>query len=164
MKIYTKTGDDGTTALFGGKRLGKDSPIVEAYGTLDELTSYLGVALEQAPDQSGFLTRIQKNLYVIMAVVSGSKQPLEFLIDETKLLESEIDTQTKKLKELRRFILPQGTLTSAHVHVARTVCRRAERRLVAIAADMTIRQYINRLSDYLFTLARTLSREKEVFA
>jgi cob(I)alamin adenosyltransferase len=99
-----------------------------------------------------------------MASVSGAKQPLEFLEHETKLLENEIDAQTKMLPELRRFILPQGTLAGAHAHVARTVCRRAERQLVTIAADMAIRQYINRLSDYLFTLARTLSRNQEVFA
>lgn len=164
MNIYTKTGDDGTTALYGGKRLLKSEAIVEAYGTLDELTSYVGVVLEQSPDHARFLTHIQKNLYTIMATVSGAQQPLEFLVDETKRLENEIDIQTKKLPGLRRFILPQGTLESAHVHVARTVCRRAERRLVAIKTDSKICQYINRLSDYLFTLARTLACEKEVFA
>ncbi len=164
MKIYTRTGDDGTTALFGGKRIAKDNPIVEAYGTVDELTSYLGIVIEFAPDHAQLLTRIQKNLYKIMASVSGAYIPLVFLKDETILLEDEIDKLTKALPPLRQFVLPQGSMGAAYAHVARTVCRRAERRLVATASDHMMYIYINRLSDYLFTLARTLAQDREVFA
>jgi len=164
MKIYTRTGDDGTTALFGGKRIAKDNPIVEAYGTIDELTSSLGIVIVYASEHGETLTRIQKNLYKIMASVSGAQTSLDFLIDETTYLEDEIDRLTQTLPPLHRFVLPQGSSRTAHTHLARTICRRAERRLVAITSDLMIRTYINRLSDYLFTLGRILAKDKEVFA
>lgn len=164
MKIYTKTGDDGTTALFGGKRLSKDNPIVEAYGTVDELTSSLGVVLEYAKEHAKTLTRIQKNLYKIMAAVSGADLSLDFLGTETVLLEKEIDKQTAKLPTLRKFVLPQGSKGAAFAHMARTICRRAERRLVTVSPSPLLCIYINRLSDYLFTLARTLAKDHEIFA
>lgn len=164
MKIYTRTGDDGTTALFGGKRIAKDNPIVEAYGTVDELTSSLGIVIEYASEHLETLTRIQKNLYKIMAAVSGAQTSLDFLTNETTHLEEEIDKLTQTLPPLHRFVLPQGSSGTAYTHQARTICRRAERRLVAITSDLKIRVYINRLSDYLFTLSRILAKEREVFA
>jgi cob(I)alamin adenosyltransferase len=169
MKLYTKTGDAGKTALFGGKRILKSDLQLEAYGTIDELSSTLGwVAVSLDDDDVGFLTHIQKELYAIMAVLAGSDQTvLDHLKESTQTLEQKIDALTRSLPEITDFILPQGSEACTRLHIARTVCRRAERAVVnwhahsdhATEEKKIIAQYIlpylNRLSDYLFMLARS---------
>ena len=165
MKIYTRTGDDGTTALFGGKRVAKNDDVVCAYGTVDELTSSLGVVCPHvSSSDKDILTRVQKTLYAIMASVAGAKNDLSMLQQETKTLEKDIDVMTAKLPPLHKFILPQGPVPVAEIHLCRAICRRAERALVGIHAEKSVIMYINRLSDYLFTLARWYGRYHEVYA
>lgn len=163
MKIYTKKGDDGTTALIGGVRVPKNHIRVEAYGTVDELNSFLGILRGSLKEQNKItIERIQNVLFVIgshLASVPGSKMQLpEITAEDTNLLETEIDRLTADLPELRNFILPGGSNNGSFAHVARCVCRRAERWAVAISesepVEAEIIQYLNRLSDYLFTLAR----------
>lgn len=136
MKIYTKTGDLGETGLWGGKRVPKNHQIIEALGAIDELNALLGT-INLSP-----LENIQKDLMTINSVIAG----FETKVPDPQKLEKEIDKMQAKLPELNRFILPKGPL-----HLARAVCRRAERR--AITAGFKIK-YLNRLSDYLFILAR----------
>lgn len=172
MKIYTKTGDKGETSLFGGKRVSKADTQVEAYGAVDELTSYLGLLIAYLPDEKKqvLLTAIQKNLYEMMAVLSGAKQPIEHIAARINELEQTIDQIEAELPELRRFILPQGNKETATAHIARTICRRAERSVVRLQTEEKIDeekikiiiQYLNRLSDFLFVFARLLSRGREV--
>ena len=134
MPIYTKTGDKGTTSLFGGKRLSKADIQIEAYGTVDELTSFLGmitVKISSKKEQT-FFTTIQKDLYQIMGDLAGYHSPIESLSQRITLFEQTIDTLEKKLPKLNRFILPGGTELSAWFHIVRTVCRRAERNVVAL--------------------------------
>lgn len=172
MKLYTRTGDAGQTSLFGGQRVNKDDARVEAYGTVDELSSILGIVLSQCDDTtiSDILTTVQHRLFEIGADLATPRT------DETRNnssasasvprveqrhiaeLEQWIDQASSDLPTMRYFILPGGTATAAHLHHARTVCRRAERRIVSLASiapvgDMVI-TYVNRLSDLLFALAR----------
>jgi cob(I)alamin adenosyltransferase len=168
MKIYTKTGDAGTTGLFGGGRVGKDHPRVEAYGDVDELNATLGLAraLEPMPRVDEVLVPIQRDLFAIGALLATPdhekmRQHLEKArVDEERVLQLEraIDDADRELEPLRAFVLPGGTPKSAALHVARTVCRRAERRVIHLQSDVEIPQlvvvYLNRLSDLLFTLAR----------
>ncbi len=140
MKIYTRTGDRGETGLYGGKRVPKDDPIIEALGSLDELNAMLG-NLELPLD------KIQKDLQTIASQIAGHKGKTP----SVKRLENEIDRMEKDLPELHNFILPKGP-----VHLARAICRRAERRVVAVAAPGRAK-YLNRLSDYLFVLARWMA-------
>ncbi|MFN2566383.1 MAG: cob(I)yrinic acid a,c-diamide adenosyltransferase [Gemmatimonadaceae bacterium] len=172
MKIYTKTGDAGTTGLFGGGRVGKDHPRVEAYGDVDELNAALGVAraAEPIPRVDEVLVPIQRDLFAIGALLATPdrekmRQHLEKArVDEDRVAELEhaIDDADRELDPLRSFVLPGGTPKAAALHVARTVCRRAERRVVRLQADEEIPQvvviYLNRLSDLLFTLARLANR------
>jgi cob(I)alamin adenosyltransferase len=172
MKIYTKTGDAGTTGLFGGGRVGKDHPRVEAYGDVDELNATLGVAraAEVMPRIDEVLVPIQRDLFAIGALLATPdrekmRQHLEKArVDEDRVaqLERAIDDADRELEPLRAFVLPGGTPKAAALHVARTVCRRAERRVVRLQADEEIPQlvvvYLNRLSDLLFTLARLANR------
>ncbi|MBN8617813.1 MAG: cob(I)yrinic acid a,c-diamide adenosyltransferase [Anaerolineae bacterium] len=165
MKIYTKTGDDGTTSLFSGGRVSKTHLRVEAYGTVDELNSVLGVvrAHHPHPTTDKHLARIQHQLFNLGADLAT---PLDARADwvvrmdsDTILwLEQSIDEMTAQLPELRNFILPGGSLAAAHIHIARTICRRAERIVVALYDHESIGEnvllYLNRLSDFLFTLAR----------
>jgi cob(I)alamin adenosyltransferase len=164
MKIYTKTGDDGTTGLFGGGRVAKASPRVEAYGTVDELNAVLGVVLAVSPSAftKEVLTPIQSELFTIgaeLACEPGKEDKLRMNLvgaNEATRLEQAIDQAELSLKPLSSFVLPGGTLASAQLHIARTVCRRAERRVLATETE-TRREvviYLNRLSDLLFTLAR----------
>ena len=171
MKIYTKTGDDGTTGLFGGARVAKDDPRVEAYGSVDEVNAVVGVAraaeLPQAVDQ--LASRLQEDLFVIgaeLATVTGRHDRLKIpLIDDTDVarLEAEIDRFEAQLEPLTSFILPGGTAAAAALHQARTVCRRAERQVVAASRSSEVRDtitvYLNRLSDLLFVLARFANHE-----
>lgn len=164
MKIYTRKGDKGETSLIGGVRVSKTNARIEAYGTVDELNSFLGVIRDTAEKshQSEVLVEIQNRLFTIgseLASAPESKMKVPELTDgDIELLEKEMDSMNEGLPELKNFILPGGDLAASHCHVARCVCRRAERRTVALAAlaevDERIIRYLNRLSDYLFMLAR----------
>lgn len=165
MKIYTKTGDKGETSLFGGGRVPKDHARVEAYGAIDELNAALGLALSTGPGESieQWLREVQQHLFQLgsdLATPLDAKSDWVVRIGQGQVswLEHAIDTMTAELEPLRNFILPGGTPVAAHLHLARTICRRAERRLVTLgeAAETNAFAliYINRLSDWLFTLAR----------
>lgn len=168
-KIYTKTGDDGTTGLVGGTRVKKFDARLEAYGTIDELNAAVGVIRSyDIPDTiSSVLIEIQNRLFNIGSRLAsdekGDKITEKLSITEAHIafLEKAIDEIEKDLPKLRQFILPGGDLASAYCHVARTVCRRAERRILAFADSGTIQpeivKYINRLSDFLFVLARKMA-------
>jgi cob(I)alamin adenosyltransferase len=165
MKIYTRTGDDGTTMLFGGPRVPKYHLRVEAYGTVDELNSGLGLAraMGPQPDTDGWLHQIQQHLFYIgsdLATPMDAKTDHIVRLDRESAvwLEGVIDEITDQLPPLKNFILPGGSPVAAQIHVARTVCRRAERITAYLAESEEIGKYvlpyINRLSDFLFTLAR----------
>lgn len=166
MKIYTKTGDQGQTGLFGGPRVAKDHARIEAYGTVDELNAALGVARCQTPpDEMGrLLTRIQNELFDLGAELAtpdaSQRDMVKISQSHIEAQEAAIDQFESSLPPLKQFILPGGTPLAAHLHLARTICRRAERRLVTlVASDLTEHSpltlvYLNRLSDLLFVLAR----------
>jgi cob(I)alamin adenosyltransferase len=172
MKIYTRTGDAGDTGLFGGGRVGKDHPRVEAYGDVDELNAVLGLvrALEPMPRIDEVLVPVQRDLFAIGALLATPdrdkmRASLEKArIDEARIIELEggIDRCDAELEPLRSFIVPGGTAKAASLHVARTICRRAERRVVALRHGEEIPEivviYLNRLSDLLFTLARLANK------
>jgi cob(I)alamin adenosyltransferase len=167
MKIYTKTGDTGDTSLLGGARVGKDDLRVEAYGAVDELNALLGVALSHADDADlrTLLATIQKDLFAIGSQLADpvgtvvQRQEKAVIADaHVEALEHAIDGREAALPPLRTFILPGGGTVGATLHLARTVCRRAERRVVALGRASRIAPvvvvYLNRLSDLLFVLAR----------
>jgi len=168
MKIYTRTGDEGDTGLFGGGRVTKDHPRVEAYGDIDELNAAIGMAraVELMPRVDEVLAPLQRDLFAIGALLATpdrdkmAEQLAKARIDEERIaqLERAIDEGDAELEPLKAFIMPGGTPKAAALHVARTVCRRAERRVVALARDTElpglVTIYLNRLSDLLFTLAR----------
>lgn len=163
MKIYTKTGDDGTTALFSGGRVAKTDIRVEAYGTVDEINSILGVVLAHQPDAAEWLITLQNQLFQLgadLATPLDAKSEWIVRMDQAGIdwLEARIDEMTAELEPLKQFILPGGCLAAAHLQVARTVCRRAERITAAAQAETAINPltliYLNRLSDFLFTVAR----------
>jgi len=172
MRIYTKTGDKGDTGLFGGGRVAKDDPRVDAYGEVDELNAVLGMArsVEMMPRIDEVLLPVQRDLFAIGALLATPdhekmQQQLEKArIDDGRIaqLERAIDEGEAELEPLRAFILPGGTPKSAVLHVARTVCRRAERRVVHLAHELPLPPlvvvYLNRLSDLLFVLARVANR------
>ena len=177
MKVYTKTGDTGTTALFGGTRVPKDHARIESYGTVDELNSYIGLIRDQEINQhfKDILIEIQDRLFTVGAILAtppekevlknGQKrlQNLCIIESDIELLEKEIDTMEDSLPQMTHFVLPGGHTTVSYCHIARCVCRRAERLAVHLShnepvADIAIK-YLNRLSDYLFVLARKLSKE-----
>ncbi|MEE4270754.1 MAG: cob(I)yrinic acid a,c-diamide adenosyltransferase [Thermoanaerobaculales bacterium] len=167
MKIYTKTGDGGETSLYSGGRVGKDSPRIEAYGTVDELNSVLGVLLaEDVPDEAADrLREVQSDLFSMGSVLADPKGKLDF--DGGALatdgLEAWIDAMEEELPELRSFILPGGCREAALAHVARSVCRRAERRVLAVdGAPAGVVPYLNRLSDALFVLARWFNLKRDI--
>jgi cob(I)alamin adenosyltransferase len=176
MKIYTKTGDAGDTGLFGGGRVPKSHPRVEAYGDVDELNAVLGVvrAAGDMPRIDDVIAPIQRDLFAIGALlatpdIDKMRQHLEKAkVDDARIAELEraIDAGDDELEPLKAFIIPGGTPKAAALHVARTVCRRAERRVVELAANTDIPQlvviYLNRLSDLLFTLARVANRRANV--
>lgn len=170
-KVYTKGGDKGKTGLIGGTRVAKYHERLEAYGTVDELNSYIGMIRSFDIDsrQKDILVKIQNKLFVIGACLatdekkSDMKKNLPCNCDDVDYLEKEIDFMDKKLPELNSFILPGGHSLVAFCHIARTVCRRAERRIIKLSGivnvDENLVKYINRLSDYLFMLARKLSAD-----
>lgn len=170
MKIYTKKGDRGQTSLFGSKPVSKDNPLVEAYGTVDELNSVLGILIHLLKDNADqnlkLLLKIQHDLLQIGSFLAGGGVNLSGLPKSVKLMEKLIDQMDGELPKLQNFILPGGTDSAAYAHFARTVARRAERRVVKLQSqkiplDKNILVYLNRLSDFLFTLARFLNFKAE---
>ena len=167
MKIYTRGGDKGQTSLFGGARVAKNDARIEAYGTIDELNSFIGVARAAWASSpiDGELAAIQSDLFDVgaqlaspgIARFSGVKK------ERVDALEHSIDTMEHDLEPLTSFILPAGSAPAAHLHVARTVCRRAERLVVALSDEshMTTLAYLNRLSDWLFVAARFANARNE---
>jgi cob(I)alamin adenosyltransferase len=172
LKIYTKTGDQGTTALFGGGRVPKDDSRVEAYGEVDELNAALGLvrSIEIMPRIDEVVVPVQRDLFAIGAILATpdlakmQEQLTKARIDEQRVheLEVAIDDCDAELQPLKSFIIPGGTPKSAALHVARTICRRAERRVVHLQSQITIPPlvviYLNRLSDLLFSLARVANK------
>lgn len=169
MKIYTKTGDQGQTSIIGG-RVAKDDLQVEAYGTVDEANSQIGVAVSFLPAEwdslKQELEKIQHELFDCgsdLSMKAGAEEKYPYKLTEAMVafLEERIDEYVQEAPALERFILPGGTTAAAQLHVARTVVRRAERRVVSLAQRQAInpyvRQYLNRLSDYLFALARVVN-------
>ncbi len=172
FRIYTKTGDKGGTSLIGGARVPKSHIRIESYGTVDELNSYLGMVTDMSGDQqaSEWLREIQDRLFTIGSVLAANpgkevKMKLPDLHDsDVTWLETRIDEMNEVLPEMRSFILPGGHMASSACHVARCVCRRAERICVAMQEQQEeipaiVIQYLNRLSDFLFVLARYLSHK-----
>ena len=170
MKIYTKTGDQGTTSLFGGKRVSKADLRIETYGTVDELNSWIGLVRDQAVNavRQESLVMIQDRLFTIGSILAtepgNTKVKIPSLTEEDILfLEKEIDAMDTALPPMRSFILPGGHQSVSFGHVARTVCRRAERLTIALheheTVDPLVIKYLNRLSDYLFILCRKMSEE-----
>lgn len=171
MKIYTKTGDKGNTALFTGKRVPKHHVRIDSYGTLDELNSWLGLIRDQEIDShyQKVLIQIQDKLFTLGAILATEPTKDDRLkisrIDQkdSQFLEQEIDAMNEALPPMTHFILPGGHTTVSYCHVARTVCRRAERMITLVHEEEplpdTVLAYVNRLSDYLFVLARKLSKD-----
>ena len=173
MKVYTKTGDAGSTALLGGTRVGKQHIRIEAYGTVDELNSFIGLLRDQniAEGHKKMLLTIQERLFTLGATLAtdpDKKAPLkpDLHPEDIALLEQAIDRMEEGLPPLRHFILPGGHVAVSQAHVARCVCRRAERLAVALAENSPVEadiiRFLNRLSDYLFVLARKLAAEAGV--
>ncbi|QMU64526.1 MAG: cob(I)yrinic acid a,c-diamide adenosyltransferase [Flavobacteriaceae bacterium] len=177
MKIYTKTGDKGTTALFGGERVSKDHLRITAYGTVDELNSYVGLIKDQEIDfhTKQSLTKIQHDLFTLGAMLAtpAEKETLKSGKERLNIpkinaasitfLENEIDKMNDALPPMTHFILPGGHQTVSFCHIARCICRRAERLSVRLSTQEVINSvilmYLNRLSDYLFVMARKLSKD-----
>lgn len=170
MKIYTKTGDWGKTSLVGGQRVSKCCERLESYGTIDELNSHLGVLLTYCTDTRDrqFLLTVQARLFTVGGYLATDSTSTDLLpsctvtAEMVSAVEEEIDYIQSLLPALRSFILPSGCRGAAYAHVCRTVCRRAERAILRLAecgtqVDANVTAYVNRLSDYLFVLARKLN-------
>lgn len=180
MKIYTKTGDDGTTGLFGGTRVPKHHDRIDSYGTVDELNSWLGLIRDQdiADSSKKQLSKIQAHLFTVgallatdpeKAVLKNGQERLNIPkigILDIEFLEKAIDEMDAQLPQMTHFILPGGHTTVSYCHIARTVCRRAERLATLLfdhePFDIAVLSYLNRLSDYLFVLARKVSHDLQV--
>jgi cob(I)alamin adenosyltransferase len=173
MKIYTKTGDKGITSLFGGKRVSKSDLRIEAYGTVDELNSYTGLLRDQEINQkrSQVFLEIQDRLFTVGSILAAEPGNTKVKVpalseDDITVLEKEIDTLDSELPPMRFFVLPGGHPAVSTGHIARTVCRRAERRVIALSqqekVDPLVIQYLNRLSDYLLMLCRKMAQELKV--
>lgn len=170
MKIYTKTGDEGSTGLFGGKRVSKAELRIEAYGTIDELNSYVGLLRDQKVNQSrkNVLVRIQDRLFTIGSLLAtepgNTKVKVPALKEEdVVMLEKEIDDMESALEPMKSFVLPGGHESVSFGHITRTVCRRAERLVIRLhheePVNAVIIHYLNRLSDYFFVLCRKMTKE-----
>jgi cob(I)alamin adenosyltransferase len=170
MKIYTKTGDTGTTSLFGGKRVSKADLRINAYGTVDELNSWVGLLRDQKVNtaRKNALLEIQDRLFTIGSMLAAEPGKTKVKIpgltdDDVVFLEKEIDRMDALLPALRSFILPGGSESVSVGHISRTVCRRAERLVIELlgsqVVDPMVIKYLNRLSDYLFVLARLMGQE-----
>jgi cob(I)alamin adenosyltransferase len=174
MSVYTKTGDDGTSGLIGGTRVEKYDLRLESYGTIDELNSWLGLICSQPIDlpTKTLLHSVQKNLFVIgarLATDTSKVKPsvsLPLGSDEITKLEKEMDRILDQLPPMEHFVLPGGSPVISYCHLARTVCRRAERRVCQLAKEVNIPieliKYLNRLSDYLFVLSRKIAEDEGV--
>jgi cob(I)alamin adenosyltransferase len=173
MKIYTKTGDKGITSLIGGKRVPKYHLRIEAYGTIDELTSYIGLIRNQEINIKfrADLLKIQDRLMACAAILATDCEDCKVKIPELddkdiEMLEKEMDIMNTDLPILKAFILPGGNTLVAYCHIARTVCRRAERIIIRLSEELfvpeNVLKYINRLSDYLFILARKLGKDLNI--
>lgn len=171
MPIYTRTGDSGMTGLYGGKRISKADCQIETYGSIDELTSYIGLVIIKLKDKKDldFLVGIQRDLYKIMGFLSGAKIDLSEIDEKVVEFEKTIDEIEKNLPKLTKFILPGGNEVSALFHILRVICRRAERIMVDYYENnLTIKQlrniliYLNRLSDLFFDMARKYGKDSEV--
>ncbi len=170
MKIYTKTGDKGTTALYGGKRVSKADLRIDAYGTVDELNAHIGLLRDIADINADkeFLYNIQNKLFTLGSILASNpakekpKSIPDILEEDILTLENEIDDINKTIEPLKFFIIPGGHSSISHSHIARCVCRRTERICVALSqiekVDDRILKYLNRLSDYLFTYSRKLAK------
>lgn len=171
-KIYTKKGDKGFTSLFGGKKLLKSDIRIEAYGNVDELNSCLGIVISLCENKNveEDLKHIQSTLFKIGTILATNPDKPELMSEfdenETAFLEKSIDEMESQLEPLRNFILPSGSVLIAHTHVARTVCRRSERKIIELNSEepqhIKVLTYINRLSDYLFVLARKFAKDNNI--
>ena len=170
MKVYTKKGDKGKTQLLGGSMVDKDHVKLECYGTIDELNSFIGNVYDQELNSfhKEILLKIQNQLFNLGSIISfdGEKNKIKLpniKIENIKMLEKAIDKMEENLPKLKSFILPSGHPTASKCHIARTVCRRAERNLVTLSKttkiDILHLQYLNRLSDYLFILSRAILKD-----
>ncbi|MGF7074830.1 cob(I)alamin adenosyltransferase [Mucilaginibacter sp. 3215] len=173
MKIYTKTGDTGFTSLIGGTRVPKHHIRIESYGTVDELNSYIGLIGDQDIDahDKEVLKQIQDRLFTIGSSLAADPERSRMIIpdlhmSDVEMLETEMDTMNESLPALKHFILPGGSNVISFCHIARCVCRRAERITVQLAEESTVDEkvniYLNRLSDYLFTLARKIANANKI--
>lgn len=170
MKVYTKTGDQGETSLFGGKRVKKYHARIQAYGTTDELNSYIGLIRDQDIEEQHkkTLKEIQDRIFTLGAALAADpdkpklKKP-DLHLSDIEFLEKEMDRMDESLPEMRYFVLPGGHTTVSYCHIARCVCRRAERLVIELSEEANIEpmiiKYLNRLSDYLFVLGRKLGQE-----
>jgi cob(I)alamin adenosyltransferase len=174
-KIYTRTGDKGTTSLIGGTKVPKSHLRIEAYGTVDELNSYIGLCKDLIPDKQGIaiLQEVQDRLFTVGSSLACDpvKEPKmripDLKEDDVTLLEKEMDKMNEIIPPMKSFVLPGGHVTVSHLHIARCVCRRAERCCVRLEMEKEdiepiVIQYLNRLSDYLFILARYISYQLKV--
>jgi cob(I)alamin adenosyltransferase len=173
MKIYSCTGDDGTTSISGGKRLPKHHPRIEVLGTFDELVSWLGLLREhkEIREHRDLIISIQKELMIFSSVLASDSEQVasDIMIageDPVCILEKEIDRLQATLPELRKCILPGGNILVSYVHITRCVCRRAERRVAKLNETEKVpplcRKYLNRLADYLFVLSRKISLDLDI--
>jgi len=174
MKIYTKKGDQGQTSLFGGGSYSKDDGRIEAYGTVDELNSVVGCAsaeLGTEQDLKDLLLKVQGQLFMLgaeLATVQPTAEMKRGFLQKAhaQALEAQIDEWEKSLPPLKQFILPGGSRAASFLHLARTVCRRAERRLVSLSKNVELRPellvYMNRLSDWIFVLSREVNRRAKI--
>jgi cob(I)alamin adenosyltransferase len=174
MRIYTKTGDDGTSGLIGGTRVEKYDLHLESYGTVDELNSWIGLILSQSIDQNTkeILFSIQNNLFVIGARLATDLTKADLSVrlplkeEDIVILENEMDRILDMLPPMDHFVLPGGSNSVSYCHLARTVCRRAERRVCLLAKEVSIPseliKYLNRLSDYLFVLSRKIAVDEGI--
>jgi len=162
LKIYTRTGDSGETSLFGGTRVAKNDLRIEAYGTVDELNAFIGVARASWPSSpiDLQLQKVQADLFDIGAYLAAPNSDRFKSVSPSRIddLEKEIDGMEAELTPLKTFILPGGSVAASHLHVARTVCRRAERTVVALGDPSPALAYLNRLADYLFVAARLANK------
>ncbi|MEA1898213.1 MAG: cob(I)yrinic acid a,c-diamide adenosyltransferase [Bacteroidota bacterium] len=168
MKIYTRTGDKGITSLAGGTRVSKDDPQIEAYGTIDELLSWIGLVRDQeaSREHQVFLLDIMDRLMTCATILAldknHSREKMPFIVEQDILeLEKEIDRMESVLAPLQSFILPGGHTSVSYCHISRTICRRAERSVLKVKVTLQnkdmVEKYLNRLSDYLFVLSRSLA-------
>ncbi|MBS7563499.1 cob(I)yrinic acid a,c-diamide adenosyltransferase [Mucilaginibacter sp. Bleaf8] len=173
MKIYTKTGDQGLTSLIGGSRVPKYHLRIESYGTVDELNAHIGLIADQdiQPVYKDVLKQIQNRLFTIGAMLAAEPDKSKIIIPDITegditLLEEQMDVMNTTLPELKHFILPGGSTAISFCHVARCVCRRAERLVVQLAQESDVDEkviiYLNRLSDYLFVLARKVAHDQQI--